>query len=133
METTAHNPTSCHGGKEQSIHFCVPKKQDVPTSTNRWAVEDIEALFALPFPELLFKAQQVHREHFNPNEVEFATLLSIKTGGCPEDCGYCPQSVHYDTGVDATKMMEADAVREAALAAKEAGATRFCMGGLARA
>jgi biotin synthase len=75
----------------------------------------------------------VHREHFNPAEVELATLLSIKTGGCPEDCGYCPQSVHYDTGVDASKMMEVGAVREAALAAKQAGATRFCMGAAWRA
>jgi biotin synthase len=96
-------------------------------------VAEIEALFELPFPELLFRAQQVHREHFNPSEVELATLLSIKTGGCPEDCGYCPQSVHYDTGVDASKMMEVEAVREAAVAAKQAGATRFCMGAAWRA
>ncbi len=99
----------------------------------RWSVAAIEALFNLPFPDLLFRAQTVHREHFNPTEVELATLLSIKTGGCPEDCGYCPQSVHYDTGVDATKMMEVEAVREAALAAKGAGATRFCMGAAWRA
>ncbi len=99
----------------------------------RWSVAAIEALFDLPFPELMHRAQTVHREHFNPTEVELATLLSIKTGGCPEDCGYCPQSVHYDTGVDATKMMEVDAVREAALAAKGAGATRFCMGAAWRA
>lgn len=102
-------------------------------STERWSVDDIEALFHLPFPELLFRAQQVHRAHFNPTEVEFATLLSIKTGGCPEDCAYCPQSVHYDTGVDASKLMGEEAVREAAEKAKAAGATRFCMGAAWRA
>ena len=133
METTTYNASTCHSGKEESIHFCVPKKDHTPASTNRWAEADIEALFDLPFPELLYKAQQVHREHFDPNEVEFATLLSIKTGGCPEDCGYCPQSVHYDTGVDATKMMEEDAVREAAKEAKAKGASRFCMGAAWRA
>ena len=99
----------------------------------RWPLIEIEALFDLPFNDLLFRAQQVHREHFDPNEVELATLLSIKTGGCPEDCGYCPQSVHYDTGVEASKLMDLDSVREAALAAKAAGATRFCMGAAWRA
>ena len=99
----------------------------------RWPLIEIEALFNLPFNDLLFRAQQVHREHFDPNEVELATLLSIKTGGCPEDCGYCPQSVHYDTGVEASKLMDLDSVREAALAAKAAGATRFCMGAAWRA
>ncbi len=130
-----HNPVSCHGGNaEQPVHLCTPRNgQPVAPSTDRWAVDDIEELLSLPFPELLFRAQQVHREHFNPNEVEFATLLSIKTGGCPEDCGYCPQSAHYDTGVDASKLMEAGAVREAAEAAKAAGATRFCMGAAWRA
>ena len=99
----------------------------------RWPLAEIVALFNLPFNDLLFRAQQVHREHFDPNEVELATLLSIKTGGCPEDCGYCPQSVHYDTGVEASKLMDLDSVREAALAAKAAGATRFCMGAAWRA
>jgi biotin synthase len=99
----------------------------------RWTVAQIEALFALPFTELLFQAQTVHRAHFDPAEVELATLLSIKTGGCPEDCGYCPQSIHHPTGVEATKLMEVAAVREAALAAKGAGATRFCMGAAWRA
>lgn len=94
----------------------------------RWSVEAIEALFALPFPELLHRAQTVHREHFDPTQVEFATLLSVKTGGCPEDCGYCPQSAHYDTGVKASKLMALEEVLFAAKRAKEAGATRFCMG-----
>jgi biotin synthase len=84
-------------------------------------------------PELLYQAQGVHRGHFDPCEVELATLLSIKTGGCPEDCGYCPQSVHFDTGVEASKLLDVDAVREAAVAARDAGATRFCMGAAWRA
>lgn len=94
----------------------------------RWTLTAIEALFALPLPELLFKAQTVHREHFDPSEVELATLMSIKTGGCPEDCAYCPQSAHYDTGVEASKLSTVEEVRIAASAAKAAGATRFCMG-----
>ncbi len=100
---------------------------------DRWSAAAIEALLDKPFMDLLHQAQTVHRAHFDANEVELATLLSIKTGGCPEDCGYCPQSVHYDTGVDATKMLDVAAVREAAVAAKQAGATRFCMGAAWRA
>jgi biotin synthase len=93
-----------------------------------WTPERIEALLALPFMELMHQAQAVHREHFPQCDVELASLLSVKTGGCPEDCGYCPQSVHYDTGVEATKLMEPEAVLEAARAARAAGASRFCMG-----
>src|ERR1700749_90363 len=99
----------------------------------RWSVEAIEALFALPFNDLLLQAQAVHREHFEPNQVELATLLSIKTGGCPEDCGYCPQSGHHDTGGHATQRMAVEAVAAAARTAKEHGATRFCMGAAWRA
>jgi len=99
----------------------------------RWSVAEVEALFALPLPELIHRAQTVHHAHFDPSEVELATLLSIKTGGCPEDCAYCPQSVHYDTGVEAGKLMEDAEVRAAAQAAKDAGATRFCMGAAWRA
>lgn len=94
----------------------------------RWSVDAVEALLDLPFPDLLYRAQQVHREHFDPNDVQLSTLLSIKTGGCPEDCAYCPQSIHHDTGVEAQKLMALDAVLAAARAAKAAGATRFCMG-----
>ncbi len=97
-------------------------------STVRWAVADVEACFELPFMDLLYRAQQVHREHFDASEVQLSTLLSIKTGGCPEDCGYCPQSAHFDTGVDASKLMPLGEVIEAAQAAKAQGATRFCMG-----
>ena len=91
-------------------------------------VHDIEALFALPFADLMFQAQTVHRAHFDPNKVQLSTLLSIKTGGCSEDCGYCPQSAHHDAGVDKQPMMKLDDVRAAARAAREAGASRFCMG-----
>ena len=101
--------------------------------TERWSVEQIEALLNLPFTDLLWQAQKVHRAHHDANEVELATLLSVKTGGCPEDCGYCPQSVHYDTGVKAEKLMESGAVKQAAEAARAAGATRFCMGAAWRA
>ena len=94
----------------------------------RWPLADIQALFDLPFMDLLFRAQQVHREHFDASEVQLSTLLSIKTGGCPEDCGYCPQSAHFDTGVDASKLMPLHEVVEAAQAALAQGATRFCMG-----
>ncbi|GAA4033044.1 biotin synthase BioB [Actimicrobium antarcticum] len=93
-----------------------------------WPVEDVLALFNLPFNDLLFRAQQIHREHFDPTEVELATLLSIKTGGCPEDCGYCPQAARYDTGVTAQKILPLATVLEAARQAKAHGATRFCMG-----
>jgi biotin synthase len=93
-----------------------------------WTREELRALFALPFPELLFRAQSVHRMHFDPREVQISTLLSIKTGGCPEDCAYCPQSASYDTGVKANKLMDVDAVLADAKAARDAGATRFCMG-----
>jgi biotin synthase len=93
-----------------------------------WTRAEVAALFALPFPDLIFEAQRIHRENFDPREVQISTLLSIKTGGCPEDCGYCAQSVHYDTGIKAQKLMALDAVLADARAAKAAGASRFCMG-----
>ncbi|WP_175941464.1 biotin synthase BioB [Burkholderia pyrrocinia] len=94
----------------------------------RWRVADVVALFALPFNDLIFRAQQVHREHFDANAVQLSTLLSIKTGGCEEDCGYCSQSSHHDTGLKAEKLMDVDTVLDAARAAKANGASRFCMG-----
>jgi biotin synthase len=93
-----------------------------------WTREEVSALFALPFPELMFRAAAVHRTNFDPTEVQLSTLLSIKTGGCPEDCAYCPQSAKYDTGVKAEKLMSLDAVLSQARAAKAGGASRFCMG-----
>ncbi|MGH6892181.1 MAG: biotin synthase BioB [Dongiaceae bacterium] len=93
-----------------------------------WSVAEAEALFALPFNDLLFRAQMVHRAHFPANQVQLSTLLSIKTGGCPEDCAYCPQAARYDTGIDAQKLMAVDAVVAEAKLAKESGASRYCMG-----
>jgi biotin synthase len=93
-----------------------------------WMRAEIGALFDLPFPELIFRAQSIHRQYFDPTEVQISTLLSIKTGGCPEDCAYCPQSARYDTGIHAEKLMALDAVLAEARAAKSAGASRFCMG-----
>jgi len=93
-----------------------------------WTREAVLALLQRPFMDLLHEAQAVHRAHWPAGDVELASLLSVKTGGCPEDCGYCPQSVHYDTGVEASKLMATDEVLAAARAAQAAGATRFCMG-----
>ncbi|MCW5668091.1 MAG: biotin synthase BioB [Hydrogenophaga sp.] len=120
--------------REEPIHWVQsPSQTAEASSVGAWSTEAVVALFDQPFTELLFRAQTVHREHFDPTEVELATLLSIKTGGCPEDCGYCPQSVHYDTGVAASKLMAVEEVRDAAVRAKAAGATRFCMGAAWRA
>ena len=98
-----------------------------------WSLGEVQGLFALPFLDLLLRAQAVHRAHHEPNTVQMSTLLSIKTGACPEDCAYCPQSVRYDTGVEAQPLMRVDEVRAAAARAKAAGATRFCMGAAYRA
>jgi biotin synthase len=93
-----------------------------------WSLPEVQALFALPFLDLLLRAQQLHRAHHEPNTVQMSTLLSIKTGACPEDCAYCPQSVRYETGLERTALLDVAAVRASAVRAKEAGATRFCMG-----
>ena len=95
---------------------------------SRWSVEQVEVLFNLPFNDLLYRAAGVHREHFDPNAVQMSTLLSIKTGGCPEDCGYCPQAARYHTSVENEDMLSVDEVVAAARAARDKGATRFCMG-----
>ncbi|AKL12972.1 TPA: biotin synthase BioB [Kluyvera intermedia] len=94
----------------------------------RWTMSQVAALFEKPLLELLFEAQQVHRQHFDPRQVQVSTLLSIKTGACPEDCKYCPQSARYKTGLDAERLMEVEQVLESARKAKKAGSTRFCMG-----
>ncbi len=118
-------PAAQHRGKEwepcQGSHG---KKTAVP----KYSVADLRAIHDLPIPELIFKAQQVHREHHRPDEVQLCSLLSVKTGGCPEDCAYCPQSSHYDTGVRRDQMLSVDEVVAAAQRAQAAGATRFCMG-----
>ena len=95
---------------------------------NDWSLDEIRALFALPFNDLLFRAQNVHRAHFDPNQVQVSTLLSIKTGACAEDCAYCSQSAKYDTGLEREKLLPLDQVIEAAQAARSKGSTRFCMG-----
>ena len=98
------------------------------TIRNDWTKAEVEALFAMPFNDLLFNAQVVHRQHFNPNEVQVSTLLSIKTGACPEDCKYCPQSARYDTGLEKERLLEIEKVIQRAKEAKQVGSTRFCMG-----
>jgi biotin synthase len=100
----------------------------LPVAEARWPVAEVEALFDLPFNDLMFRAQQVHRAHFDPNAVQLSTLLSIKTGGCPEDCGYCPQAARYHTGVENETLMPLADVVSAAKTAKDNGASRFCMG-----
>ncbi len=116
-----------------TFHAARNKIATLAAARDIWPVAEVVKLFELPFNDLLWRAQKIHREHFDANEVELATLLSIKTGGCPEDCGYCPQSAHYDTGVTAEKMMPVEEVVAAAQAAKDSGATRFCMGAAWRA
>nr|MBF0682483.1 biotin synthase BioB [Pseudomonas sp.] len=115
---------------QHTLHFSRKASASSTTtqSTQRWSVQALAELFDLPFSDLLFRAQTVHRENFDPNAVQLSTLLSIKTGGCPEDCGYCPQSAHYDAGVTAEKLMPVQEVLDAARAARDSGATRFCMG-----
>ena len=115
-----------------TVQFTRPSKPSAPSQPSSeaqcWSLAQVEALFRLPFADLLYRAQQVHREHFDANAVQLSTLLSIKTGGCPEDCGYCPQAARYDTSVKSQALMELDDVLAAARVAKSAGATRFCMG-----
>ena len=109
----------------------VKSKADLHREVNAsgaWTVAQIEALFDLPFNDLMLEAAQTHRTNFPEGDVELATLLSIKTGGCPEDCGYCPQAARYDTDVKASKLLDLEEVLEAAKAAKAAGSNRFCMG-----
>lgn len=111
-----------------AFHTAAKKVAASAEATEIWPVAEVAALFEMSFNDLMWQAQQVHRANFDANEVELATLLSIKTGGCPEDCGYCPQAARYDTGVTAQKMMPVEEVVAAAQAAKDSGATRFCMG-----
>ncbi len=108
----------------------MPRLSDSSDSGVRhdWSRDEVRSLFELPFNELLYRAQTAHRRNFDPNAVQISTLLSIKTGGCPEDCGYCPQSVHHDTGLEPEALLDVEAVVAAARRAREAGATRFCMG-----
>jgi len=118
-------PPQAGEGEEDSLR---EPRVNQTAAPQRWSVPDIEALFKLPFADLLYRAQQIHREHFDPNAVQLSTLLSIKTGGCTEDCGYCPQSAFNSAGVEERKMLAVSAVVEAARAAQQKGAGRFCMG-----
>jgi biotin synthase len=112
-----------------SLAADVSPRSPVPGAVRHdWTRAEVRLLFDLPFAELMFRAQNVHRQNFAPGEVQISTLLSIKTGGCPEDCAYCPQSARYDTGVRAEKLMALDAVLAEARAAKAGGASRFCLG-----
>lgn len=106
----------------------IKRNKPVETTEQRWNVADIVALFELPFSDLIHRAQTVHRENFDPNAVQVSTLLSIKTGGCSEDCGYCPQAARYSTDVESEALMKLEDVLAAAQAAKDSGASRFCMG-----
>ena len=112
------------------MHNPAPCQSDNPDPGVRhdWTRAEVGRLFELPFNDLLFRAQSVHRRHFDPNAVQISTLLSVKTGGCPEDCQYCPQSVHYDTGLEPERLLDVEAVVTAARRARAAGASRFCMG-----
>jgi len=111
-----------------SLAHAASPRPGLASPRHDWTRAEVHALFDLPFPELMFRATVAHREYFDPTEVQISTLLSIKTGGCPEDCAYCPQSAQYDTGVKAEKLMSLDAVLSEARAAKASGASRFCMG-----
>lgn len=130
MEEHTHT-TACHGEHQTSVIQLdalhgTPNRQHA--TVERWTVDAIMALFELPFNDLLHQAQSVHRAHFDPNAVQVSTLLSIKTGGCSEDCGYCPQAARYHTDVENEPLMQLDDVLAAARAAKDSGASRFCMG-----
>ncbi|MDC8757933.1 biotin synthase BioB [Janthinobacterium fluminis] len=118
--------TQTQATKSVELHRPVPAITLPKAAT--WPLEDVLALFELPFNELMFQAQQSHRLNFPDGDVELATLLSIKTGGCEEDCSYCPQAARYDTGVEAKKILDIDTVLDAARQARASGATRFCMG-----
>ena len=117
---------------QPDIPRVTPHRADAPPSPGGlrydWHTDKAEALFELPFMDLIYRAQSLHRQHFDPNEVQMSNLLSVKTGGCPEDCGYCPQSAHHRTNVAAQKLMPVDAVLDEARRARKGGATRFCMG-----
>ena len=130
---TASPASTSATAASQSVQWHKPASPVASTNGQRWSVDAIQQLLELPFMELLYRAQTVHREHWPTGEIELATLLSVKTGGCPENCGYCPQAADFDTGVKAEKLMSVQEVTRAAQAAKDAGATRFCMGAAWRA
>jgi biotin synthase len=125
--------TNATSAKSEPIHFVAARAPDTAEGAARWRPADVLALIEQPFMALVQRAHAVHAQHFPRGDVELASLLSVKTGGCPEDCAYCPQAARYDTGVEAGKLMEVDEVVAAAQAARDAGASRFCMGAAWRA
>ena len=128
---TPNQQTQAH-----TLQFCEPVRAETKSADSSqavWSVDAVQELLEMPFMDLLWQAQTVHRKHWPKQDIELATLLSVKTGGCPENCGYCPQSAEFDTGVKAQKLMSVNEVTAAAQAAKDAGATRFCMGAAWRA
>ena len=129
----SHPSDICAPTAPQTVHWHQPAPSHAAAGSQRWSVDAIQQLLDLPFMELLYRAQTVHRQHWPDGEIELATLLSVKTGGCPENCGYCPQAAEFDTGVKAEKLMSVEEVTRAAKAAQDAGATRFCMGAAWRA
>ena len=129
----SHPSDICAPTAPQTVHWHQPAPSHTAAGSQRWSVDAIQQLLDLPFMELLYRAQTVHRQHWPDGEIELATLLSVKTGGCPENCGYCPQAAEFDTGVKAEKLMSVEEVTRAAKAAQDAGATRFCMGAAWRA
>ena len=112
----------------QTAYIPVPTIPKPMPESAAWSAEEVLKLYDLPFMDLIHRAQQTHRAHFDPNAIQLSSLLSIKTGGCPEDCAYCPQSAHHDTGLEADKLMPLEDVIAAARAAQAGGAQRFCMG-----
>ena len=112
----------------EKLHFIKPKAKLNKSDIEKWPKKKIKSLFQLPFNDLVYQAHVVHRANFNPNEVQLSTLLSIKTGGCSEDCGYCPQSARFNTEVENEPLMDIAEVLASAKLAKDAGASRFCMG-----
>ena len=133
-ETPVHaGEAQAAAASTQTMHWHAPAKGSAVPEQQRWPVEAVQQLLDMPFMDLMHQAQTVHRENWPAGEIELATLLSVKTGGCPENCGYCPQSAEFDTGVKAEKLMSVEEVTRAAKAAQDAGATRFCMGAAWRA
>lgn len=132
LSATTTGVPSAPGQAVQPVHLHRPATATAAPQ-GPWSVDSIQALLDLPLMDLLFQAQTVHRAHWPAGDIELATLLSVKTGGCPENCGYCPQAAEHSTGLEAQKLMEVDAVLRAAQAARNAGATRFCMGAAWRA
>ncbi|MFT5281860.1 MAG: biotin synthase [Kangiellaceae bacterium] len=128
MTATAHQNNNNSAINSMATNSARNLQTNAGTMRHDWSIDEINALFAMPFNDLLFKAQTIHREYFNPNYVQVSTLLSIKTGACPEDCAYCPQSARYDTGLEKERLLEISKVIERAKEARATGSTRFCMG-----